>query len=291
MVRDDGRVVLTDFGIATSTGDSSLTSTGLLLGSPAYIAPERARGQAARAGVRPVVARARRCSPRSRAGRRSPATSRSSPSRPSSPASTSRSSPPAPSSPCSRGLLEKDPALRLDAGRARELLRRSPRAARRRRARSRSRSRCAPDARTSALDLGRRPRRARRARRPPAQPRTGAPPSDADPDGRAAPPTARLARAGRRRGGAAAPRRRGLGAEPGRDPGTAEAATPPSPSPASRAPPHPTPAAVPSRADGEADRGADAGADATRRRRAAEQEPVEERRGGPPPTRARPAGR
>src|ERR671921_437425 len=44
MVRDDGRVVLTDFGIATSTGDSSLTSTGLLLGSPAYIAPERARG-------------------------------------------------------------------------------------------------------------------------------------------------------------------------------------------------------------------------------------------------------
>jgi serine/threonine protein kinase len=45
MVRDDGRVVLTDFGIATSTGDSSLTSTGLLLGSPAYIAPERARGK------------------------------------------------------------------------------------------------------------------------------------------------------------------------------------------------------------------------------------------------------
>ena len=46
MVRDDGRVVLTDFGIATSTGDSSITHTGLLLGSPAYIAPERARGQA-----------------------------------------------------------------------------------------------------------------------------------------------------------------------------------------------------------------------------------------------------
>jgi eukaryotic-like serine/threonine-protein kinase len=42
----DGRVVLTDFGIATSTEDSSITSTGLLLGSPAYIAPERARGGA-----------------------------------------------------------------------------------------------------------------------------------------------------------------------------------------------------------------------------------------------------
>jgi hypothetical protein len=46
MVREDGRVVLTDFGIATATGDSSITHTGLLLGSPAYIAPERARGQA-----------------------------------------------------------------------------------------------------------------------------------------------------------------------------------------------------------------------------------------------------
>lgn len=40
------RVVLTDFGIASSVGDSSITSTGLLLGSPSYIAPERARGQA-----------------------------------------------------------------------------------------------------------------------------------------------------------------------------------------------------------------------------------------------------
>ncbi|MCW2613559.1 MAG: serine/threonine protein kinase, partial [Frankiales bacterium] len=46
MLADDGRVVLTDFGIATSTGDaSSLTHTGMLLGSPAYIAPERLRGQ------------------------------------------------------------------------------------------------------------------------------------------------------------------------------------------------------------------------------------------------------
>ena len=46
--RDDGasagRVVLTDFGIASSVGDASITSTGLLLGSPCYIAPERARG-------------------------------------------------------------------------------------------------------------------------------------------------------------------------------------------------------------------------------------------------------
>ena len=46
LVRPDGRVVLTDFGIATTTGDPSITSTGMLLGSPAYIAPERARGEA-----------------------------------------------------------------------------------------------------------------------------------------------------------------------------------------------------------------------------------------------------
>ncbi len=46
LVRHDGRVVLTDFGIATSTGDASITHAGLLLGSPAYIAPERARGEA-----------------------------------------------------------------------------------------------------------------------------------------------------------------------------------------------------------------------------------------------------
>jgi serine/threonine protein kinase len=44
LLRRDGRVVLSDFGIAHATGDASLTSVGLLLGSPSYIAPERARG-------------------------------------------------------------------------------------------------------------------------------------------------------------------------------------------------------------------------------------------------------
>ncbi len=37
----DGRVVLTDFGLATAVGDSSMTSTGIVLGSPSYLAPER----------------------------------------------------------------------------------------------------------------------------------------------------------------------------------------------------------------------------------------------------------
>ncbi len=44
MISDDGRAVLTDFGIATLDGDPHLTTTGLLVGAPAYVAPERARG-------------------------------------------------------------------------------------------------------------------------------------------------------------------------------------------------------------------------------------------------------
>ncbi|MGW0825118.1 protein kinase domain-containing protein [Streptomyces sp. NPDC002845] len=39
-----GRVVLTDFGIATATGTSTLTRTGEIVGSIDYIAPERIRG-------------------------------------------------------------------------------------------------------------------------------------------------------------------------------------------------------------------------------------------------------
>ncbi|HOZ57578.1 MAG TPA: serine/threonine-protein kinase [Nakamurella multipartita] len=47
LICDDGRIKLTDFGIARSSAENTMTATGLLLGSPAYIAPEVASGTAA----------------------------------------------------------------------------------------------------------------------------------------------------------------------------------------------------------------------------------------------------
>ncbi|MFA1541248.1 serine/threonine-protein kinase [Actinomadura monticuli] len=44
---DGDRVVLTDFGLAFSSGSASLTKTGHFMGSPAYVAPEVAAGEKA----------------------------------------------------------------------------------------------------------------------------------------------------------------------------------------------------------------------------------------------------
>ena len=43
LIATDGRVVLTDFGLATFVDDGSVTGPGLVVGSPQYVSPERAR--------------------------------------------------------------------------------------------------------------------------------------------------------------------------------------------------------------------------------------------------------
>ncbi len=45
LIAADGTVKITDFGISRATGDVTVTATGMLAGTPAYLAPEVAKGE------------------------------------------------------------------------------------------------------------------------------------------------------------------------------------------------------------------------------------------------------
>ncbi|MFC4064549.1 serine/threonine-protein kinase [Actinoplanes subglobosus] len=118
---EEGRVVLTDFGIAAIDDATALTATGQMVGSPAYLAPERINGQPATAaadlwslGVTLYTAVTGR-SPFQREDTQATLAAILH-HRPETPAHAGRLWP------VIKGLLDKDPVRRLGADQARELL-------------------------------------------------------------------------------------------------------------------------------------------------------------------------
>jgi serine/threonine protein kinase len=126
LVGPDGRVVLTDFGIARTADSPTLTADGTVLGSPSYIAPERARGGQAGAGApadlwglgASLYTAVEGHPPFERNGALATLTAVVAD-------ELEQAAHAGPLQPVIRGLLRKDPALRLSAAEAGELLRRA----------------------------------------------------------------------------------------------------------------------------------------------------------------------
>ncbi len=121
LVAPDGRACLTDFGIATATGDPALTTTGAIIGSPSYMAPERAHGE--RPGPAADLWSLGATLWTALEGR--PAFARAEPMSTLMAVVTEEPPPPSragPLEPVLRGLLAKDPADRMTAEQARRAL-------------------------------------------------------------------------------------------------------------------------------------------------------------------------
>jgi serine/threonine protein kinase len=118
----NGRVVLTDFGLATAAGDSSMTSTGVVLGSPSYLAPERALDDP----IGPPADLWSLGATLYTAVEGRPPYSKSSPMATLAALATEQPRPPQQAGalkPALNGLLQKDPGRRADAATAERLLR------------------------------------------------------------------------------------------------------------------------------------------------------------------------
>ncbi|WTY53469.1 protein kinase [Micromonospora sp. NBC_01412] len=122
LLADDGRVVLTDFGLATAPDDPSVTRTGIVLGSPSYLAPERLTDGVAGPAAdlwslgATLYAAVEGRPPYSRSSALATLTA----------IATDPPTPPQRAgalTPALEGLLRKDPSLRIDAEEAERLLR------------------------------------------------------------------------------------------------------------------------------------------------------------------------
>ena len=123
LLAHDGRVVLTDFGMATfDGGDGAMTRPGMVIGSPQYVAPERAREGASTAAAdlwslgATLYAAVEGRSPYAR--QTAMATLSALAAEPAGPAPHA-----GPLAPVLDGLLRRDPGERLDHETARRLLR------------------------------------------------------------------------------------------------------------------------------------------------------------------------